>query len=415
MPTVPAAVHRYCVIGLALSLSALGACQMADAQRGDFVQFDREVLDDNLPGAYGLAIADLDADGLPDVLALSNTPGELRWYAAPDWQATRIGTGTDALIDVAPFDITGNGLQDLVLASEFSLRDPEGGGLVSWLENPGSVPGEQQLRDDDAHWQRHTIDRMPASHRLRWADVSGRGHPVLINLPIIDAEASAPDYAGGVRLTAYNIPPDPRRRWGSVIVDDNLEMAHGLLVYDWNGDGREQLLTASYSGVDLFSFASGGRFVEHRNLLSATETQRPTAGISDLGVGYSNRQDRRFIATIEPWHGNSVVVYRPGPDGGEPWQREVIDEGLNSGHAIVVADLNNDGYDEIIAGGRGAPYRLNIYRYDPESRSWNAQLLDDSVAVSGLAIADLTGNGYQDIVAAGMATADVVLYRNNGR
>lgn len=136
------------------------------------------------------------------------------------------------------FDITGNGFQDLVLASEFSLRNSQSGGLVSWLENPAELPAAADVTA--AAWQRRPIDRLPASHRLRWADVSGHDRPVLINLPIIASGAASPDYSGGVRLMAYNISEDPRRSWGSAVLDDSLEMAHGLLIHDWSGDGREQ-------------------------------------------------------------------------------------------------------------------------------------------------------------------------------
>lgn len=405
-------------IGHCLMLSGLlmfSSCQFADAQRGGFVSFQREVIDDNFPGGYGVSIADIDGDGQVDILALAYVPGTLAWYRNPDWQRQEISTGTSRLIDVAPHDITGNGLTDLVLASEFRLNDPDTGGLVSWLENPRELPTESA----DGQWTRHDIDRIPTSHRLRWADVSGRNVPVLINLPIVGSGATAPEYEGGVALTAYTIPANPRSHWPGVTLDDSLEMAHGLTIVDWSGNGRDQLLTGSFDGVHLFSLATGNRWIDRRILIDAQPGQRPAVGVSDVVVGHSAETDTgaesRFLATIEPWHGNEIVVYRPGPDTGEQWRREVIDSTLVTGHALLAADLNNDGSDEIIAGGRGAPHALNIYRYDPVSERWNRQVLDSSVAVSGLAVADITGNGFLDIVAVGSATTDVVLYRNSGR
>ncbi|SVE30944.1 uncharacterized protein METZ01_LOCUS483798, partial [marine metagenome] len=47
----------------------LAACQVADAQR-DFVSFERIVLDDQMLGGYGVEVADVDRDGLADVIAL---------------------------------------------------------------------------------------------------------------------------------------------------------------------------------------------------------------------------------------------------------------------------------------------------------------------------------------------------------
>ena len=48
-------------------------------------------------------------------------------------------------------------------------------------------------------------------------------------------------------------------------------------------------------------------------------------GSSEIKQG-KLKNGRKFIATIEPWHGNQVVVYTESPDGGKLWDRHVIDE-----------------------------------------------------------------------------------------
>ena len=396
-------------MALFLSLS-LSACQSVDAQRpgAGFVSFQKTVVDTGFRGGYGLTVVDIDGDGLNDIVALAMTPAQLVWYKNPTWERHVITTATTANVDVASQDINGDGYTDLVLSSAFNLRDSAGGGLVHWLENPGNPPINQE-------WQMHLIDELPTSHRLRWADLNGDGKKQLINLPIIGAGAQAPAYQGGAELTVYNIPSNPRSGpWGSVVLDRTLEMAHGLTVMDWDGDGRDDMLTASFNGVDLFQLAIRGKFVDRTALVAAQPGERPAIGASEVAVGVSGRPERRFLATIEPWHGNELVVYRPVAEGGEDFSREVIFSELSGGHALAVADLNNNGFDEIIVGGRSNPYSLLIFRYNPETREWQRRSLDNNVAVSGLAIADLTGNGFKDIVVVGSATADVVIYRNSG-
>lgn len=57
-----------------------------------------------------------------------------------------------------------------------------------------------------------------------------------------------------------------------------------------------------------------------------------------------------------------------------------------------------------------------VYRPQADdSEPWRLEVIDESLAVSGLAVADLTGNGYPEIVAVGAATGNVVIYRNSGR
>ena len=67
--------------------------------------------------------------------------------------------------------------------------------------------------------------------------------------------------------------------------------------------------------------------------------------------------ERDFVATIEPWHGPQVVVYR---DAAGSWERQVIDE-IGSGHTIVTADFDGDGRDEIVTGDRGDTRRLHLH------------------------------------------------------
>lgn len=387
---------------LVISSMAISACQSADAQR-----FERLVVDEKMAGGYGLEIADIDGDGLLDIVALATNPAQFVWYRNPSWEKYLITANSTGDIAAAAQDIDGDGDIDLVLASEFNLAESTQGGLLQWFENPGNPMQNQE-------WQAYTIDRVPTSHRLRWGNFNGKNR-TLINLPIIGIGASAPSYEGGAQMKAYEIPEDPKGVWGSVVVDDKFEMAHGIAVVDWNADGRDDLLTASFAGINLLQFAIDGRFVQQTQIGVGNRGERPTQGSSEVGLG-SLPNGSRFMASIEPWHGNEVVVYTPNADGSLPWQRAVIDDSFVGGHALIVADLNNDGADEIIAGHRSSPYGLYSYRYMPATEQWvRAELDAGGIGVAGLAVIDLNGDGYRDVVAIGSATGNVVLFENRGR
>jgi hypothetical protein len=132
----------------------------------------------------------------------------------------------------------------------------------------------------------------------------------------------------------------------------------------------------------------------------------------------------RFIATIEPMHGNELVVYR-GPalqfSSGVDWtpQRVVLDETLVQGHGLATADLLGAGGDQIVVGWRGGPKgaKVGLRLFVPvasDGREWkmHAVIDDNTMACEDLKVADLNRDGRPDIVAAGRATKNVVIYWN---
>jgi len=392
---------------LILFSSFLTACQIADAQRG-FVTFSKSTLDETMQGGYGVDIADIDNDGLLDIIALSTNPGLFVWYRNPNWERFTVTSQTDSNIAAAPHDIDGDGDIDLVLASEFGLNRTTEGGMVHWFENPGN-PTENQ------EWAMHYIDEIPTSHRVRWGDINGDGVMELVNLPIVGIGASRPLFDVGLEFSAYGIPPDPTvEPWPRVVLDNSLQMAHGISMVNWDDDARTDILIASFQGVQLFQLGVNGSMVATRSLGAGFAGERPGIGSSEVDMG-ALPDGERFVAAIEPWHGNEVVVYTAGNDASELWDRQTIETEFVGGHALLVADLNNDGADEIIAGHRSEPYNLYIYRYNARNSEWDRIGLDiGGIGLAGLAIEDVNGDGFKDIVGIGTGTRNVVYYENSG-
>jgi hypothetical protein len=129
----------------------------------------------------------------------------------------------------------------------------------------------------------------------------------------------------------------------------------------------------------------------------------------------------RFIATVEPMHGNNVVIYT-APEAGSTrklWNRHVIDSSLVDGHAVACGDFLKAGYDQVVVGWRamnrpGAKVGIRMYvPLDGEGKDWKEFLLDDNtMACEDLTAADFDGDGRLDIVASGRATKNVKIYFN---
>lgn len=189
----------------------------------------------------------------------------------------------------------------------------------------------------------------------------------------------------------------------------NEGVVHGLDVVDWDGDGRDEILTASFDGIHLFRCGEDGRWTR-TEIARGDPSPRPASGSSEVVVGRVG--NRRILAAIEPWHGHQVVVYTQSDDR---WERRVIDDTLVEGHTVSLADLDGDGNDEIVAGFRGKGHAVYVYHAeDTTAARWRRTLLDDSVAAASCAVADLNGDGRPDIASIGSSTANLVWYEHAG-
>jgi hypothetical protein len=360
---------RYSILFLAVSLCAAGPP----------ARFAEHVVATGLKGGYQVVAADVNRDGRPDLIALASGMPDLVWFENPGWERHVIAAGQKRMINLAVVDGA------IVLASEFAMEAKDSIGLVSVLTPDG---------DPRRPWKMREIDRLPTSHRLRTMRLEGRA--LVVNAPLTAATAGGPEYRGRAPLVYYRQGEWKRRP----VSEENEGVQHGLWVLDWDGDGNDDILTASFSGIHLFQFQAG-RW-KRAKLTGGSPAPWPKCGSSDVAVGRIGNQ--RFLCAIEPWHGNEVAVYR-----GSAWERRVIDSTLVDGHTIVTADLNGDGNDEIIAGFRGQG--RSVYIYYPED--WRREILDKGgMAAAACAAADLNGDGRIDVACIGSATANLKWYEN---
>jgi hypothetical protein len=256
--------------------------------------------------------------------------------------------------------------------------------------------------------------------------VDGDGKKELVSVPIVGRGAKAAQFdQAPARLVLYHIPEGgPSEPWPKEIIDETLHVTHGIAVLDFDGDGRDELLTASFEGVYLFDLRGNGRSSQWRKtkLCAGNQEGKRARGSSEVCVG-ELRGGKRFIATIDPWHGNEVVVYLPPSikKTEEPWERHVLDDSLSQGHAVCCADFNGDGSDEILAGFRGRGGGICVYCCTDECGTrWEKSVLDEGgVAAQGFFAFDFglsdpsgKGDGLPDFVVTGGASHNVVLFLN---
>ncbi|HUG89879.1 MAG TPA: VCBS repeat-containing protein [Planctomycetaceae bacterium] len=385
------------------ALLAIAAALATTASAGDFPAF-REVVVDPHCGeiCYALTLADVDGDGREDIVAV--TENRVLWYQAPEWKR-RVIIEDQTVRDnvcIAAHDIDGDGHVDFALGAGWTKV-----GTIQWLSRGRSL---------DEKWNVHLIGEEPWLHRMRFADVLGTGRAQLVISPLNAVDRD------GVRLTAFEIPADPKtERWPATVMDDSFNRLHNHWHDQWYESGPVLTLAASQEGVHVIAREAGGGWRKDRIGTGAAGDKPADRGAGEIKTGRLGRDARRFVTTIEPMHGTSVVVYLADSSAGG-WQRHVLDDTLRRGHALWTADLDGDGMDEIIVGhsdaGPGPVKGPGVYVFDAADatgREWTKHVIDDGgMATEDAIAADLTGDGRIDIVAGGRNTHNVKLYVNEG-
>ena len=343
----------------------------------------------DLRGAYDVVVADMNHDGKQDLLAIAGGTQSLIWFENPTWTRHVIASGIQGLINAAAFDIDKDGIPEIAAASGFATEPAKSSGVLTLYTHTS---------DPNAPWTAKEFDKTPAAHRLRWIEPEGNGKGMLINAPLAGLKATAPDYKDQNAVYFYD-PSDWKRQ---TVTDAEQGVMHGLFVTDWDGKKRESLLTASFMGVFLHRYANGKWT---RTQLSAGSTEAwPNGGAGDVVT--VRTKAGRMLAAIEPFHGNtapyqdiSLAVYT---GQGEKWSgRTVIDSTLNYGHTLVAADLDGDGVDELIAGYRGKPNGVNIYRLNAD-KTWTKSILEsNAMPGSGCRAADFNNDKRIDLTCTG--------------
>ncbi len=371
------------------------------------IEFREQQIEDQLGIGYAVLCEDVDADGDTDIVALNET--QVAWWSNPSWEKHVVLDGeTEAdNVAIAAQDITGDGKIEFALGAAWRPSDTAGGGTLQWI---------RRRSDPGLEWELFPLGNEPTTHRMRWADTDGDGRSELIVAPLHGRGTSGPQHwiGQGIRLLALTPPDAPESAaWQEEVIDNTFHVAHNFWALNFDTDPADELLVASYEGVHLLDREGRG--------WSRTRIGSGFEGASIRGAGEVKfgtlASGRRYIATVEPWHANNIVIYDEPDDPLTRWKRSVVVRRLNGGHALWTADLDGDGDQELVFGWRlkgSMPFdRPGVAIYDPSTG--DVQIIDwGGMATEDVIAADLNDDGRPDIVASGRSTHNLKIYWNQG-
>lgn len=355
-----------------------------------------QTIDAKISIGYGLAIADVDGDGKPDILLADAK--QIVWYRAPSWEKfvmTENLTPKDNVC-IAARDLDGDGKCEVAVGAEWNPGDTVGSGAIFLLNAPA---------DRTQRWSAVKLPHEPTTHRMHWMR-GADGKFFLAVLPL-HGRGNKNNAGEGVAFLGYEWPWKETSRPFPVFAP--AAALHATHNFDVLPGRAESALVGTKEGIRSFTTANNVWLARTRTTQPSGEVR---AGRSPVGT--------TFIASIEPMHGNTLAIYRGAASADVTASRIILDESLNQGHALATGDLLGTGHDQIVVGSRGAgkpgdKFGLKLYATAPNTvADWKLHTVidDNQMACEDLKIADLNNDGRPDIIAAGRATKNVIIYWN---
>ena len=390
-------LSRFCVAAVLVSTLAAGALSLAPAADAPESPWPRHAVDDSSSGADGVRLADLNADGLPDITTGWEEGGRTCIYLNPGpakarkkWPTATIGK-TPAVEDAVFADLDGRGTLDVVSCCE--------GGEKTVYVHWGPADPKDCLEQEK--W---TQAALPASRdRMRW----------MFAMPVqVDGENGmdlvAAGKGGNAQIGWFEAPENPRRladwQWHPI---SKAGWIMSLRSADMDGDGDRDILTSDRKG-DM----RGVRWLENPGP-GAAQTKPwknhyvggRNAEVMFLDIGDLDDDDRPDIACAAK--GSPILLFLARSDQATGWEKATVPMPPNTGtgKGVAIEDIDGDGKPDLALtcehanGSRRGAMWLS-YGSSPVSGQWTARDISGPTGVKydRIEMLDLDADGDPDLL-----------------
>jgi hypothetical protein len=382
----------------AVVLVALANAASADDPEGGTLQFSKRCL--VVQNHEGCAIADLNRDGKPDILA-----GPW-WFAGPDFDRRPLRPAQESADYLSSngdhvYDVDGDRWPDVVIGG---WMDPG----IYWFRNPGADDLERGVL-----WERHLLkETRDKNEAYCLHDFDGDGTPEI--------------------LVSCWVPKDPLVVWRLASGTDaarTLERfvlgtqggGHGYAFGDVNGDGREDVLCE----VGWYERPPGNPFAGPWAFHAEAALPHPSCPFVTVDLNKDGRLDIIWGKA----HDYGLYWWEQGEpkaDGTTTWTEHLIDKSWSQAHCLAWADLDGDGRGELITGkrvlahggrdpGGKDPAVCFYYAWDTSESVFKRHVIgtpgEDIGIGMQIGIADLNSDRRTDLVAPGKTGTWLLLNR----
>ena len=342
-------------------------------------------------GAYGVAVGDIDDDGILEMLVGSSS-GRVYAYDGVTYDTEWVSPVLEKnIMGIAVGDLDNDGDNDIAVSTgnpgEPQVEGEGGEGYLYVFERTGS-----------SFTQAYQSPNIDAALGITIAELDGSTYPEIGlatgYLEVIDPTAGTSELHGNVRVYGYS-GSSYGSEWNSndlgeivgAIASGDLGGSNDYLVVGTGGDSRNN---NGVTGEVIVYKRSGGTYITDGTTIDS-DRYRPYGiaigdvdrdGENDIAVGTGDFGDSKPTIAVYEGEGSRSVKYSRTVDTSSIW-------------GVTISDFDSDNFPELIYGTSGG----EIFIYDAETEDFESKTSALSAKAGhygGIVVADLDPTGEED-------------------